>query len=106
MILSPSGQNVYPEEIEARLNELPYVQESLVMERDGKICALIHPDLDRADQDGVSERQLEAIMERNRQELNRLVPSYASVSRVTLIYTEFQKTPTKKIKRRMYDVFH
>ncbi|HOX24681.1 MAG TPA: AMP-binding protein [Candidatus Krumholzibacteria bacterium] len=105
MILSPSGQNVYPEEIEARLNELPYVMESLVMESGGKICALIHPDLDRTDQDGIGEKELEAIMERNRLELNRQVPAYAAVSRVRLIYTEFEKTPTKKIKRRLYDAF-
>jgi len=105
MILSASGQNVYPEEIEAKLNNLPYVSESLIMDCNAKICALIHPDMDRADEDGLTEAQLEAIMEKNRQELNKVVPSYASIVRVKVLYEEFEKTPTKKIKRRLYNVF-
>ncbi|MEZ4386048.1 MAG: AMP-binding protein [Candidatus Krumholzibacteriia bacterium] len=106
MILSASGQNVYPEEIEAKLNNLPYVAESLVLECGAKICALIYPDMDLADEAGLSEKQLEDIMEKNRQELNQQVPAYAAVARVKLLYEEFEKTPTKKIKRRLYNVFH
>jgi long-chain acyl-CoA synthetase len=106
MILTASGQNVYPEEVEARLNNLPYVAESLIMDCGGKICAFIHPDLDRADQDGIGEKQLEEIMEKNRQTLNGLVPAYAAVTRIKLLFEEFEKTPTKKIKRRLYNVFH
>ncbi len=105
MILSPSGQNVYPEEIEAKLNNMPYVMETLVMDSNGKICALVYPDLDRADQDGVDEKKLEDLMEQNRQALNKQIPGYASVSRIKLMFTEFEKTPTKKIKRRLYNVF-
>lgn len=105
MILTGSGQNVYPEEVEAKLNNLPFVAESLVLECDGKICALIHPDMDRADEAGLDEAKLEEIMERNRQELNKLVPAYAAISRVRLLYEEFEKTPTKKIKRRLYNAF-
>lgn len=105
MILSPSGQNVYPEEIEAKLNDLPYVMESLVVECGAKICAVIYPDMDRVDQDRIDEHRLAEIMEQNRQSLNRLLPAYAAVSRIKLIFEEFEKTPTKKIKRRLYNVF-
>jgi long-chain acyl-CoA synthetase len=105
MILTGSGQNVYPEEIEAKLNDLPYVSESLVMDCGGKVCALIHPDMDRADEDGLSEAQLEDLMEKNRVELNKVVPAYAAISKVKVLYEEFEKTPTKKIKRRLYNFF-
>ena len=106
MILSPSGQNVYPEEIEAKLNDLPYVLESLAMDCGGKICAMIYPDMDRADQDRLDESKLAALMEQNRLTLNGMLPSYAAVSRVKLIFEEFEKTPTKKIKRRLYNFFN
>jgi len=105
MILTGSGQNVYPEEVEAKLNNLPFVAESLVLECEGKICALVHPDMDRADEAGLDEAKIEEIMERNRQELNKQVPAYAAISRVKVLYEEFEKTPTKKIKRRLYNVF-
>jgi long-chain acyl-CoA synthetase len=105
MILSASGQNVYPEEIEARFNTMPYVSESLVMDCNGKICALVHPDMDRADEEKLSEPRLEEIIEKNRQELNAQLPAYAAIARVKLLYEEFEKTPTKKIKRRLYNVF-
>lgn len=105
MILSPSGQNVYPEEIEAKLNNLPYVMESLVLECEGKICAIIYPDMDRIDQDRLDEQQIEHTMERNLQALNSQLPGYAAVSKIKLMFEEFEKTPTKKIKRRLYDFF-
>jgi len=106
MILSPTGQNVYPEEIEAKLNDMPYVMESLVMDCNHNICALIYPDVDKADKDQIGEQKLEEIMEANRQALNNEVPKYATISRVKLMFSEFEKTPTKKIKRRLYNFFH
>ncbi len=105
MILTGSGQNVYPEEVEAKFNDLPYVAESLVMDCSGKICALVHPDMDRADEDGLGEQQIEEIMEQNRQRLNEQVPAYATITRIKVLYEEFEKTPTKKIKRRLYNFF-
>jgi long-chain acyl-CoA synthetase len=104
MILSASGQNVYPEEIEAKLNNLLYVAESLVLDKDGKLAALVYPDVEALDTDDISEKDLEGIMERNRQELNQMVPAYAALNRIQLVFEEFEKTPTKKIKRRLYSL--
>jgi long-chain acyl-CoA synthetase len=103
MILSPSGQNVYPEEVEAKLNNLPYVMESLVLECGNKICAMVYPDMDSVDQNRLDEAKLAAVMEQNRQLLNGQLPAYAAVSQIKLTFEEFEKTPTKKIKRRLYD---
>jgi len=102
MILTSSGQNVYPEEIEAYLNNMPYVLESLVLDHGGRIVAMVYPDLDRADEDGVEEKQLAELMEQNRQALNERIPKYAAVAKIKLSFEEFEKTPTKKIKRRLY----
>ena len=102
MFLGPSGQNIYPEEVEAKLNSLPFVGESLVLERGGKLCALVYPDLERVDARKLGERELVARMERNRQTLNAALPPYAAISRIDVYSEEFQKTPTKKIKRFLY----
>ena len=102
MILGPSGQNIYPEEIEAKLNSLPFVGESLVLERNGRLFALVYPDLERVDQMRVDERDLAGRMEKNRLALNRVLPPYASIAKIDLYSEEFQKTPTKKIKRFLY----
>lgn len=104
MILGPSGQNIYPEEIEAKLNNLPYVQESLVLERDGTLYALVYPDLERVDAEKLTEEDVRAKMEENRKTLNRMVPAYSPVVRIDLYPEEFAKTPTKKIKRYLYRV--
>ncbi len=104
MILSATGQNIYPEEVEARLNNLPYVMESLVLDHDGRIEAIVYPDLEKADLHGLDEKALEAIMEQNRQTLNGMIPKYAAVAKVGLTFEEFEKTATKKIKRRLYSV--
>ncbi len=104
MILSASGQNVYPEEIEARLNNLPYVGESLVLDHHGRLAALVYPDVEAVDTDSIDEQDLPAIMEQNRLELNRQVPAYAALTRIQLVFEEFEKTPTKKIKRRFYSL--
>jgi long-chain acyl-CoA synthetase len=102
VILGPSGQNIYPEEIEARLNSLPFVGESLVLERNGKLFALVYPDLERVDQLRLGEQDLVRRMEKNRLALNESLPPYASVTRIDVYSEEFQKTPTKKIKRFLY----
>ena len=102
VILGPSGQNIYPEEIEAKLNSLPFVAESLVIERNGRLFALVYPDLERVDQLRLDERELVQRMEKNRLTLNRVLPSYASIEKIDVYSEEFQKTPTKKIKRFLY----
>ncbi len=104
MILGSSGQNIFPEEIESVLNNLPYVVESIVLPHEKKLVALVHPDFDLADQDGITKENLEAIMEENREELNKRIPSYSSVSAIKIYPEEFEKTPTKKIKRMLYTV--
>ena len=104
MILSASGQNIYPEEIESKLNNLPFVQESLIMDKNGRLVALVYPDVEAVDEGGVSEKELGEIMEQNRLDLNTDLPAFSSVTRIQLIFEEFEKTPTKKIKRRLYNI--
>jgi long-chain acyl-CoA synthetase len=103
MILGASGQNIYPEEIEAKLNNLPFVLESLVIEKDGKLIALVYPDYGAADESGLSAEELAVAMEENRKKLNKLVAPYESVSQIRLYPTEFEKTPKKSIKRYLYN---
>lgn len=105
MILTAAGQNIYPEEIESQLNNMPCVEESLVIERDGKLLALVYPDLESVDRACLRGGQVEVRMEANRQELNQRLPGYAQIARLRILYEEFEKTPTKKIKRRLYDAF-
>ena len=102
MILGSSGQNIYPEEIEDKLNNLYLVLESLVMESEGRLRALVVPDYEQAEQEGVAESELPAVMERNLAELNRLVASYEQVASITIYPTEFEKTPKRSIKRYLY----
>lgn len=102
MILSASGQNIYPEEIEAKLNNMPYVSESLIVERGKGLTAIVYPDYERMDADGVTIDQLDSLMERNRADLNGLVAPYERVDRIQLIPHEFEKTPKKSIKRYLY----
>ncbi len=102
MLLGPSGQNIYPEEIEAQINNLPYVQESLVVEQAGKLVALIFPDFDAADQNGIKTEDLERAMEENRKIANKNLPSYCQIARVRLYPEEFEKTPKRSIKRYLY----
>lgn len=104
MILGSSGQNIYPEEIEAKLNNLYCVNESLVLERDGKLVALVYPDYDQADADGKRGSELQGIMDENLRELNTLVAPYEKVSSISLYPNEFEKTPKKSIKRYLYNV--
>ena len=102
MILSASGQNIYPEEIEAKLNNMPYVNESLIVERGKGLTAIVYPDYDRMDADKININALTPLMETNRVELNKLVAPYEKVDRIQLIPHEFEKTPKKSIKRYLY----
>ena len=102
MILSASGQNIYPEEIEAKLNNMPYVNESLIVERGKGLTAIVYPDYDRMDSDKIDINALTPLMETNRVELNKLVAPYEKVDRIQLIPHEFEKTPKKSIKRYLY----
>lgn len=103
MILGPSGQNIYPEEIEAKLNNLPFIQESLVVERNNKLVALVYPDYDAADEAGVNTEDLKVIMEENRKNLNEQLPAFMQLTKTKLYPEEFEKTPKKSIKRFLYN---
>lgn len=105
MILRSNGQNIYPEEIESKLNNLPCVMESLVVERNGKLVALIYPDYDQVDALGVRDHTLlNEIMKSNIIELNKLVAPYENISDVMLFPSEFEKTPKRSIRRYLYTV--
>ncbi|MCM1290591.1 MAG: AMP-binding protein [Prevotella sp.] len=102
MILSANGQNIYPEEIEAKLNNMPFVAESLVMERDGKLVGLVYPDYSTLDNLGITSDQLPNQLETIRIELNKIVAPYERLSSISAVPTEFEKTPKKSIKRFLY----
>lgn len=102
MLLSASGQNIYPEEIEAKLNNMPFVAESLVVERDGKLIGLVYPDYPALDRLGLASTDLAPKTEEIRQEVNRLVAPYERLAKIQLIPNEFEKTPKKSIKRFLY----
>lgn len=102
MILSSSGQNIYPEEIEAKLNNMPFVAESLVVDRDGKLVALVYPDYEAMDKIGLGLADLDETMENVRKELNKIVAPYEQISKIVLMPNEFEKTPKKSIKRFLY----
>jgi long-chain acyl-CoA synthetase len=105
MILSAAGQNIYPEEIESQLNNLPCVEESLIIDHEGKLHALVYPDVESVDRACLKGQQVETLMEENRKKLNDRLPGFCQISRLKVLYEEFEKTPTKKIKRRLYDAF-
>jgi long-chain acyl-CoA synthetase len=103
LILGPSGQNIYPEEIEERLNNFPYVAESLIIQQaNGKLAALVYPDADAVSAEGLNEEDLIKVMEENRVELNKVIPSYSLISTIKIYPEEFEKTPKKSIKRFLY----
>lgn len=102
MILGPSGQNIYPEEIENKYNNMPFVQETLVVEKNGQLVVLIYPDLDAIDKAGLKEGQINEIMEGHRKQLNQELPNYMSVARFKIVPEEFEKTPKRSIKRFLY----
>ncbi len=102
MILGPSGQNIYPEEIESVINNMPYVIESLVIDAAGKLVALVYPDMELAGKDGLDKAALLAKMEENIAAVNADMPNYSKIAGVRLVPEEFEKTPKKSIKRYMY----
>ncbi len=102
MILGASGQNIYPEEIEARINAFPLVQESIVVDRKEGLVALIYPDMEMVDAKKMKEHSLEHLMENYRKTLNREVANYMQIARFQIVDTEFEKTPKRSIKRFLY----
>lgn len=102
MILTATGQNIYPEEIESKLNNMPYVAESLVVERNGRLVALVYPDSEAVDAAGIKDNELATAMEEMRKDLNALVAPYETVDRIELVDAEFVKTPKRSIKRFLY----
>jgi len=102
MLLSANGQNIYPEEIEDKLNSMTLVTESIVVQRDNRLVALVHPDLDEAEKLGFTMEDLEGIMEQNRNGLNQTLPAYEKISEIEIYQQEFAKTPKKSIKRYLY----
>ncbi len=102
MILGPSGQNIYPEEIESVINSMPYVIESLVVESNGKLLALVYPDMDRAGKEGLDKNAILQKMEENIAAVNADMPNYSKLAGVRVVPEEFEKTPKKSIKRYMY----
>jgi long-chain acyl-CoA synthetase len=104
MLLGPSGENIYPEAIESKLNSLPLVGESLVLEKNGKLMALVYPDMEVVDREKIPEKELAERMEENRKTLNALMPAYINIAKIFVHPEEFEKTPTKKVKRFLYTV--
>ena len=104
MILTDTGQNIYPEQIEDKLNNMPLVMESLVLENEGKLYGLVVPDFTHCEKEGISREQLETIMADNLKMLNQQVAAYERLVSITIHISEFEKTPKRSIKRYLYDV--
>ena len=102
MLLGPSGQNIYPEEIEDKLNSMPLVVESMVVQRDTKLVGLVYPDFEEAKNQGLAQSGIEAQMQQNLQDLNLVQPAYCKLAAIEIQDKEFEKTPKKSIKRYMY----
>ncbi len=102
MILGPSGQNIYPEEVEARLNNMPFIQEALVVEQKGLLTAMIYPDYEAVDRLNITEKQLKQTLEHHKNQLNNQIPVYMNISKIQIVPEEFEKTPKKSIKRFLY----
>ena len=104
MILGSNGQNIYPEEIEDKLNNMYLVSESLILEDEGRLRALAVPDYEQAERDGVAREGLQAVMDDNLRLLNEQLAAYERVASITIYPTEFEKTPKRSIKRFLYTV--
>lgn len=102
MILGPSGQNIYPEEIEQQLNNMPYVSESLIVEENNHLVALIYPDIENGSAQGMSFNDLASLMKENVTSLNKDLPGYSQIENVKVLHEEFEKTPKRSIKRYLY----
>ena len=102
LLLTSSGQNIYPEEIESKLNNMPYIAESLIVLQYEKLVAMIYPDFDDAFAHGLQQTDIQKVMEQNRIELNQQLPNYSQISKIKIHFEEFEKTAKKSIKRFMY----
>lgn len=102
MLLGASGQNIYPEELEARLSNMPYVLECVVIQRQAKLVALVYPDAEALKAHGLTADKLEDLMNENRKKFNAEVPQFEQLSRIELVNEEFEKTPKRNIKRFLY----
>ena len=102
MILGPSGQNIYPEEVETVVNSQPYVVDSLVIEDDGGLTALIYPDFQQGEKEGMSQEAMVKYMEGTLSELNTILPNYARLKKIEVMSEDFERTPKKSIKRYLY----
>ena len=102
LLLTSSGQNIYPEEIESKLNNMPYIAESLIVLQHEKLVAMIYPDFDDAFAHGLQQTDIQKVMEQNRIELNQQLPNYSQISKIKIHFEEFEKTAKKSIKRFMY----
>ena len=102
MILSSNGQNIYPEEIEDKLNNMPYISESIVIEKEGKLVALIYPDFDLVNEEKITDEKLDELMTANLKEINQQLPAYSQLNTYKLYNEEFEKTPKRSIKRFLY----
>ncbi len=102
MILGPSGQNIYPEELEAVINNVTYVVDSLVIEDDGGLTALIYPDYHQAELDGLTRAELEQRLTDNLPEINKEIPNYAKIKKIEFLPEDFERTPKRSIKRYLY----
>jgi long-chain acyl-CoA synthetase len=102
MILGPSGQNIYPEEVETVLNSQPYVVDSLVIEDDGGLTALIYPDFQQGAKDGMDQRAFLQYIKDQLPEWNKELPNYAKLKKIEVMSEDFERTPKKSIKRYLY----
>lgn len=102
VILGPAGENIYPELVEQKMNNMPYVLESLVLERDRQVHALVYPDFENLDKDKIPESKIKELMEENRKNVNPLLADFSRIVKVHIVNEPFQKTPTQKIKRYLY----
>jgi len=102
VVIGPSGENIYPELVEQKLDNLPYVAESLVLERDGQLHALVYPDLEALYAANIPVSKLPELMEHNRQEANKVLADFSRIAKLHVVNEAFQKTPTQKIKRYLY----
>ena len=102
MILGPSGQNIYPEEVETVVNSQPYVVDSLVIEDDGGLTALIYPDFQQGEKDGMPQEAMVKYLEGTLSELNTILPNYARLKKIEVMSEDFERTPKKSIKRYLY----
>ncbi len=102
MLLGPSGQNIYPEELESRLSNFPYIQECVISQRENRLVAMVLPDAEEIRETDTDEEQLAEILEQTRKTFNEAVASYEQLSKIEQVEEEFEKTPKKNIKRFLY----